>query len=175
MCFPGGASGKEPTSQCRRHKRHGFNPWVRKIPWRRAWQHTPVLLPGESHGQRNLAGFSTQSRIKQDMIKVTQHSHPDYSNPRKIFSSVTQLYLTLCNPMACSLLASSVLGVFQARVLAWIAISFSRVSSQPRNRTPGLLHCRQTLYRLHHHGSPIFMIKRDCTMPASWHSLTIRI
>ena len=36
--FPGGASGKEPPSQCRRHKRHGFNPWVGKIPWRRTWQ-----------------------------------------------------------------------------------------------------------------------------------------
>ena len=34
----------------------GFNPWVEKIPWRRAWQHTPVFLPGESHGQRSLSG-----------------------------------------------------------------------------------------------------------------------
>jgi len=38
--------------------RHWFDPWVRKIPWRRKWQPTPVLLPGESHGQRNLAGYS---------------------------------------------------------------------------------------------------------------------
>ena len=50
--FPGGASGKEPVSQCRRHKRCMFNPWVRKIPWRRAWQPTPVFLPGESHEHR---------------------------------------------------------------------------------------------------------------------------
>ena len=35
--FPGGATGKEPTCQYRRHKRHRFDPWVRKIPWRRAW------------------------------------------------------------------------------------------------------------------------------------------
>ena len=56
--FPGGANGKEPACQCRRHKRHGFNPWVRKIPWRRAWQPTPVFLLGESHGQRSLAGYS---------------------------------------------------------------------------------------------------------------------
>ena len=46
--FPGGASGKEPASQCRRHKKRGFNPWVGKIPWRRAWQSTPVFLPRES-------------------------------------------------------------------------------------------------------------------------------
>ena len=35
----------------------GFDPWVREIPWRRAWQPTPVFLPGESHGQRSLAGY----------------------------------------------------------------------------------------------------------------------
>ena len=56
--FPGGASGKESTNQCRRCKRHGFNPWVRKIPWRRKWQPTPVFLPGESHGYRSLVGYS---------------------------------------------------------------------------------------------------------------------
>ena len=50
--------GKEPTCQCRRHKRHGFHPWVRKIPWRSAWQPTPVFLPGKTHRQRSLAGYS---------------------------------------------------------------------------------------------------------------------
>ena len=39
----GGASGKEPTCQCQRHKRHRFDPWVGKIPWRRAWQPAPIL------------------------------------------------------------------------------------------------------------------------------------
>ena len=47
-------SGKEPACQCRRCK---FDPWVRKIPWRRKWQPTPVFFPGESHGQRSLAGY----------------------------------------------------------------------------------------------------------------------
>ena len=56
--FPGGAVVKEPACQCRRHKRCKFDPWVGKIPWRRAWQSTPVFLPGESHGQRSLAGCS---------------------------------------------------------------------------------------------------------------------
>ena len=41
--------------QCRSQRRHEFDPWVRKIPWRRKWQPTPVFLPGESHGQRSLA------------------------------------------------------------------------------------------------------------------------
>jgi len=44
--FPGGISGKEPTCQHRRHKRCKFYPWV-KIPWRRAWQPTPVLFAWE--------------------------------------------------------------------------------------------------------------------------------
>ena len=48
MAFPGGASGKDPACQGKRHERLGFNPWIGKIPWRRAWQPTPVFLPGES-------------------------------------------------------------------------------------------------------------------------------
>ena len=69
QCFlqgvPSGASGKEPTCQCRR-QRHRFDPWVGKIPWKRAWQPTLVFLPGEFHGQRSLAGYSpwvAKSRI----------------------------------------------------------------------------------------------------------------
>ena len=42
--------------------RAGFNPWVGKIPWRRKWQPTPVLLPGESHGGRSLIGYSPWGR-----------------------------------------------------------------------------------------------------------------
>ena len=61
MSFPGGPRGKEPSCQCRRHKRCGFDPWV-GIPWRRKWQLTPVFLPGEFQGQFNrqmiLEGYS---------------------------------------------------------------------------------------------------------------------
>ena len=42
-----------------KHRRLGFDPWVGKILWRRAWQPTPVFLPGESHGQRSLVGYSS--------------------------------------------------------------------------------------------------------------------
>ena len=56
--FSGGASGKEPSCQCRRRSRCRFDPWLGKIPWRRRWQPTPVFLPGKSLGQRRLAGYS---------------------------------------------------------------------------------------------------------------------
>ena len=49
----------------------GFNPWVRKIPWRRKWQPTPVFSPGESHGQRNLVGYSPWGHKELDMTETT--------------------------------------------------------------------------------------------------------
>ena len=63
--LPWWLSDKESTRQCRRH---GFHPWVRKIPWRRKWHPTPVLLPGKVHGQRRLAGYSPwgRKRVGQD-------------------------------------------------------------------------------------------------------------
>jgi len=56
--FPGGPSGKESVYQCKRSKRCRFDPWVRKIPWSRKWQLTPVFLLGKFQGQRSLAGYS---------------------------------------------------------------------------------------------------------------------
>ena len=44
-----------------------FKPWVRKIPWRRKWKPTPVFLPGKSHGQRSVAGYSPWGCKKSDM------------------------------------------------------------------------------------------------------------
>ena len=80
--FSNGASGEEPSCQCRRHKRHGFYPWVRKIPWRRTqgpvdshwrrkWQPTPVFSPGESYGQRSLTGYSPWGYKESDMTEAT--------------------------------------------------------------------------------------------------------
>ena len=63
--LPRWLSGKESAFQCRRHRRHGLDPWVEKIPWRRKWLLTPVFLPGEFHGPRNLwaagCGFAKDS------------------------------------------------------------------------------------------------------------------
>ena len=76
MCgFPGGGSGKEPTCQCRKCKRRGFSPWMGKIPWRRAWQLIPVFFPGDSNGQRSLAGYSPWGHKELDMTEQLSTAH----------------------------------------------------------------------------------------------------
>ena len=69
-------------------------------------------------------------------------------------SEVAQSCPTLCNPMDCSPPGSSVHGIFQARILEWVAISFSRGSSQPRDRTQVSHIVGRCFYRLSYQGSP---------------------
>ena len=54
---------KESACQCRKHE---FDPWIGKIPWKRKWQPIPVFLPGKSHGQRSLVGYSPWGRKESD-------------------------------------------------------------------------------------------------------------
>ena len=75
-------SGEEPICQCRRCKRHGFDPWVRKISWNRKWQPTPVFLPGRFRGQRCLTGYSPWGGKESDMtehvgthVRARTHTH----------------------------------------------------------------------------------------------------
>ena len=64
---------KNLPANARRHRRPGFNPWVRKIPWRRAWQPTPIFLPEESHGQRSLEDCSPwDHRVKHNWSDLTR-------------------------------------------------------------------------------------------------------
>ena len=70
--FPGSSAGKESACQCRRPE---FGPSVGKIPQRRKWQPTPVFLPGESHGQRSLAGYSPWGHKELEMTKQLIHTH----------------------------------------------------------------------------------------------------
>ena len=60
---------------CLQCERPGFNPWVRKIPWRREWQPTPVFLPGESHGQRSLVGYSPWGRRVKSRLSSWHTTH----------------------------------------------------------------------------------------------------
>ena len=71
--FPGGVTGKESTCQCRRCKRHGFDSWIRNIPWHRKWQ-PKVYLPGKSLGQRSLEGYRPWGCKNLDMTEYT-HTH----------------------------------------------------------------------------------------------------
>ena len=65
-------SGKESAGQSRRCKRHGFDPWVRKIRWNRKWQPAPVFLPGKFHGQRCLVRYSLWGGKQ---LHKTKHMH----------------------------------------------------------------------------------------------------
>ena len=67
--FPYGSDSKSVCLQC---GRPGFDSWVRKTPWRRKWQPTPVLLPGDSHGGRSLVGYSPWGRKESDVTEQLQ-------------------------------------------------------------------------------------------------------
>ena len=89
-------SGKESACQCRRL---GFNPWVRKIPWSRKWQPTPVFLPGEFLGQRSLVGYSPGGlRDGHDWAHIaTFATHPS-SILVELSRSMGLLHQRLCFP-----------------------------------------------------------------------------
>ena len=69
--FPGSSVSKESAYKAR----DGSNPWVQKIPLRREWQPTLVFLPGESHGQRSLVGYSPWGHKESDMTKPLTHTY----------------------------------------------------------------------------------------------------
>ena len=79
IIIPGGSrlprrlSGKEFTCQCISDRRHRFNPWVGKIPWRRNWQPPLVFLPEKSHGQRSLAKYSPWGHKELDMTEANEN------------------------------------------------------------------------------------------------------
>ena len=71
--FPSGTSVKTPPAHAG-DKTCGFDPWVGKVPWRRAWQPTPVFLPEESHGPGSLADYGSWGHKELDMIEVMLHT-----------------------------------------------------------------------------------------------------
>ena len=85
-------SGKESAYQYRRCKRCGFDSWVRKIPWNRKWQPTPLYLPGKFQGQRSLAGYSPWGRKELDMterlyIHTHTHTHTHITTQQTLLTS----------------------------------------------------------------------------------------
>ena len=96
--FPSDSVVKNLPASCRRCKGCGVNPWVGKIPWRREWQPTPIFLPGESHGQRNLAGYSPwgRRRVRHDLETKQQQGCSTKSTYLQAFPT--------CGPSPCPLL-----------------------------------------------------------------------
>ena len=148
-----GLSGKESVYQCRRCR---SNPWVGKIPWRRKWQ--PWTLVWEIPWTEEPGGLQSKGSqtVRHDVVTKQQPwlcSTTSILSTRRLNQKLTCPVLlppaawkwsesevapscpTLCNPMDCSLPGSSIHGIFQSRVLEWVATSFSRRSSRPRNWT----------------------------------------
>ena len=84
--FPGGSDGKASCLHC---GRPGLGPWVGKILWRRKWQATPVLLPGESHGRRRLVGYTPRGRKESDTTEWL-HSLSFYTVNFQMFKLVLE-------------------------------------------------------------------------------------
>ena len=114
-------------------------------PWRREWQPTPVFLPGESHGQRSLVGYSPWSHKESDTTEwltlslfTTFPTHQEeswieiksdyfwlYPSTKSNAAASLQSCPTLCDPIDGSPPGSPVPGILQARTLEWVAVSFS--------------------------------------------------
>ena len=86
--------GKEPGCQCRRLR---FYPWVRKIPWRRKRQPTPVFLPGKSHGQRSLGGYSPWGCKESDTTDRLNTNMGRWLQPLTLF----MLWARVSEPQQC--------------------------------------------------------------------------
>ena len=141
-----------------------FDPWVWKTPWRREWRPTPVFLPGEFHKQRSLVGYSPQSHCKVGgnnlilrwekqgltfQVILTPQLHTGslflyYKHKVCCCCAVAKLCPALCNAMSPP--GPSVHGIFQAKILEWVAISFCRGIFPTQESNLYLLLGRPNLY-----------------------------
>ena len=92
----GGSAVKNPPAVQETCRRHGFDSWVKKIPWRRKWQPTPVVLPGKSHGQRSLVEYRPWGhRVRHDrgtkpphvekyLMTSVEEKKPDMNEKRRV-------------------------------------------------------------------------------------------
>ena len=98
------------------------------------WVHQIFLNPWPSDQTHSSPVFLTLSFLIYQMQTVLIHICLTTYKGHAVSCLVAKAHLTFCDPMNCSSLGSSVHGILQARVLEWVAISFSRGSSQPRDR-----------------------------------------
>ena len=88
-------------SICLQCGRHGFYSWVGNIPWRRKWQSTPALLPGNSHGWRSLIGYSPWGRKELDMTEWLHFSLSPFSISNIFCISVLFSFVILLEVFFC--------------------------------------------------------------------------
>ena len=128
MGFSGGWVGKESACHCRRHKRHWFNPCVRKIPWSRKWQPTPVILLQKSHGQKSLAGYNPWSHKESDMTPRLNNTY--------MYSYISYIFFTkyLCIvKKALMVLENMYVGINRILVETWTLEVLVRSQKEMRN------------------------------------------
>ena len=121
MAFPGSSVVKNQSAMQETCRRHGFNRWVGKIPWKRKWQPTAVTLPGKSRGQRSLAGCSTWGHRPSDT--TARHAK---DNQRVNFFPGCHHQEKLCFSLSQSLLLFWVLCKFSnlCFIFVWAARKF---------------------------------------------------
>ena len=133
--LPRWLSNKEFACQCRRCNRHMFDPWVRKIPWGNGHLLQYSCLENPIFTLSDTYFFPYEKRswdlrlFKESVIFLLLRFFIDGGN------LVTKSCLILCDPIDCSPPGFSVHGTSQARLLEWVAISYSRRSCRPRDRT----------------------------------------
>ena len=131
--------------------RRGFDPWVRKNPWRTAWQPPPVFIPGESHGQESLAGYSPQGQKESDTTEATwrtcTHTHKEIK--RKLVDMFSVFKCQNCgsffNILACFCLFSSV----------QFSCSFVSESLRPHGLQHARLPCPSPIPRAYSNSCPL--------------------
>ena len=122
--MPGGTSGKEPASRYRRPWSLRFDSWVGKISWRRAWQPTPVFLPGESHGQRSLESYGPWGCTESYTTEATEHTKSILAN----YCTSWEPFFTISLSWVCSVISpwdlfSTSLGVLISIIASsWLAL-----------------------------------------------------
>ena len=117
LLLPGGSAVKNLTAK----QETGFNPWVRKIPWRRKLQPTPVFLPGKSYGQRSQAGYSPWGRKQSDTTGQLTTT-----------TTLITVLLPIISSVSCCTLASSLTALLKQLLLrTWILIILQHLTLLP--------------------------------------------
>ena len=116
------------------------DPWVGKIPWRRAWQPTLVFSPGEFHGQRSLAGYSPWGRKESDLteqLKISLSSWFSVSNPGPFFIfPYIEAHITFLQPASRSCLLGSTIQHQASEVCCHQSLPCPETSPHPRDIKP---------------------------------------